>query len=712
MKRKMLDFILKNHPSYQDMREFFVDLNKATFDSFLLEFEQDGLIVKLKDKMYLSKELNLIPARIVSIKERFAFAAVSEEEEVFIAINNLKNAFIDDQVLIKKVSQSYQGKSEYEVIKITKRAREEVVGEVKIFASTKTLIVNNLAASNYLFLIQEKDIVVQQNQIIRAKIVKTTAKNCIVTPIEIIGNKMDIGVDISRIILSNNAPLNFPLEVEEEVKQIPSEVLKKDYKYREDFTNHLIVTIDGEDAKDFDDAVEVTKDGDLYHVGVHIADVSHYVKEKSEIDKEALNRATSLYVSDRVVPMLPFELSNGICSLNPHVDRLVTSCLFTVNRQGKIISSRLCKGVINSKHRLTYTYVNEFLSSQKKDKLTELENLLINLNEVASLIRKRRNALGAVSLSSTELNFKLNEEGVPSEVIKRKTGLGEQLIEDLMIAANEVVASTIEKRDLPMVYRIHENVRAKKLDAFKRIAMVKGYPFNVDPLMCRPKDVSNFINSIKDEKDKEILSNLLLMCLAKAKYSIENKKHFGLASESYTHFTSPIRRYPDLIVHRLINKYIVNQEKEVNEEFKASLHTKAQLCSQRERRALNIERSVESLLAAKYMKERLGNEYEAIIVSMITQGMFVELENGIQGFISFESLSGDYYIFDEAIYCAYGVRKGKTFHLGDKVNVICSNVDIEEAKITFVLLQNQKKLKIEKRGKEKTHGRKHKTYRK
>jgi len=693
MKLKMLDFILKNHPTYLDMRDFFVDLNKVEFDSYLLDFEQNGLIVKLKDKMYLSKELNLIPARIVSIKERFAFAAVSEDEEVFISINNLKNAFIDDLVLLKKISPAYSEKSEYEVIKITKRSRDEVVGEVKIYASTKILIVNNVASSTYLFLIQEKDIIVQQNQIIRAKIIKTTAKNCLVTPIEIIGNKMDVGVDISKIILSNNAPLNFPLEVEQEIKVVPTEVLKKDFKKREDFTDRLIVTIDGEDAKDFDDAVEVIKENDLYHVGVHIADVSYYVKENSAIDKEALNRATSLYVSDRVVPMLPFELSNGICSLNPHVDRLVTSCLFTVNKQGKIISSKICKGVIKSKHRLTYTYVNEFLSLPKKEKYTELEQLLINLNEVASLLRKRRNSLGAVSLSSTELSFKLNEEGIPFEVNKRKTGLGEQLIEDLMIAANEVVASTIEKRNLPMIYRIHENVRAKKLDAFKRIAMVKGYPFNVDPLMCRPKDVSSFINSINDEKDKEILSNLLLRCMAKAKYSIENKKHFGLASSSYTHFTSPIRRYPDLIVHRLINKYIVNQEKETSEEFKNSLHTKAQLCSQRERRGLNIERSVEALLAAKYMKERLGNEYKAIIVSMITQGMFVELENGIQGFISFESLSGDYYIFDEEIYCAYGVRKGKTYHLGEKVDVICSNVDIEEAKITFILLQNQKKLK-------------------
>lgn len=267
-----------------------------------------------------------------------------------------------------------------------------------------------------------------------------------------------------------------------------------------------------------------------------------------------------------------------------------------------------------------------------------------------------------------------------------------------MIKANEIVASTIEKMSLGMVYRIHEHPKAKKLESFQRISYSKGYPLNVDPLECQPKDLANYLNSL-DDNDRKVLSSLLLRCLAKAKYSIQNKKHFGLASKSYTHFTSPIRRYPDLIVHRLIDKYIVQNNKTCSEEEKTLLSIKAQLCSTRERRALVIERTVDALLSCKYMMERLGNEYQAEIVSMSNAGLFVELENGIQGLIPFETIWGDYYIFDEATYRAFGVRKGKEFHLGEKVEVICTNVDLQKYQISFALLTKMNKNKKERKPK-------------
>ncbi len=690
---KILNYIKDTHPTYNQIISFF-GIDNEIINKNLLELEEQGLIDKIKNEYYLTSQLNLVPATIVSIKEKFAFGNVSEDEDCYIAIQNLKNAFLDDRVLLKKISNAYE-KDEYEVIKVTKRARKELVGEVKLYGSSKILLVDKIAQPSFLFLLNEGKFSVHNGQIVRAKIKKITSQSAVLDVIEILGDKTDVGMDVARIILFNNAPLNFPSEVIEEIKNIPSEVNKEDLVNREDYRDHLIVTIDGEDAKDFDDAVEVCKVDDIYYVGVHIADVSYYVKENSAIDKEALNRATSLYVRDRVVPMLPFELSNGICSLNPHVDRLVTSCLFSIDEQGHILTTHICKGVINSKHRLTYTYVNEFLNKTRYEKTeyNDLEKMLISLQEVSSIIRKQREKNGGLDLSSTELNFVLDQEGTPLEVKKRVQDVGEKLIEDLMIKANEVVASTIEKMDLPMVYRIHENPKAKKLETFMRISLAKGYPLSVDPLKVTPLEISKYLNNI-EENDKKILSSLLLRCLAKAKYSIQNKKHFGLASKSYTHFTSPIRRYPDLIVHRLINKYIVNNNKTCSDDEKAHLATEAQLCSTRERRALVIERTVESLLSCKYMMNYLGNEFVSTIVSMSNAGLFVEIENGIQGLIPFESIYGDYFIFDEETYRAYGVRKGKEFHLGDEIKVICTNVDLQKYQITFALLN---KMKMNKR---------------
>ena len=695
---KILNYIKDTHPTYNQIISFF-GVDNEIINKDLLELEEQGLIDKIKNEYYLTSQLNLVPATIVSIKEKFAFGNVSEDEDCYIAIQNLKNAFLDDRVLLKKISNAYE-KDEYEVIKVTKRARKELVGEVKLYGSSKILLVDKIAQPSFLFLLNEGKFSVHNGQIVRAKIKKITSQSAVLDVIEILGDKTDVGMDVARIILFNNAPLNFPSEVIEEVKNIPSEVHQEDLINREDYRDHLIVTIDGEDAKDFDDAVEVCKVDDIYYVGVHIADVSYYVKENSAIDKEALNRATSLYVRDRVVPMLPFELSNGICSLNPHVDRLVTSCLFSIDEQGHILTTHICKGVINSKHRLTYTYVNEFLNKTRYEKTeyNDLEKMLISLQEVSSIIRKQREKNGGLDLSSTELNFVLDQEGTPLEVKKRVQDVGEKLIEDLMIKANEVVASTIEKMDLPMVYRIHENPKAKKLETFMRISLAKGYPLSVDPLKVTPLEISKYLNNI-EENDKKILSSLLLRCLAKAKYSIQNKKHFGLASKSYTHFTSPIRRYPDLIVHRLINKYIVNNNKTCSDEEKAHLATEAQLCSTRERRALVIERTVESLLSCKYMMNYLGNEFVSTIVSMSNAGLFVEIENGIQGLIPFESIYGDYFIFDEETYRAYGVRKGKEFHLGDEVKVICTNVDLQKYQITFALLNKMKMNKRENHGK-------------
>lgn len=687
----IVEFIKENHPTYSQLREHFASSSKESFDYFLNTLSEQGTILKIKANYYLSKELNLIPATITSIKPKFAFATISEDEDGYISLKNLKKAFLNDRVLLKLISLPRQ-KKEYEVMYITKRSNQTVVGEVDIIGNKTYLIVDKIAPKNFLFMVTKGGENLQKGTIAQGKIIDVKYSYAEVEIIKDLGNKLDIGMDITRIILSNGAPLYFPSEVMDQVANIPNHVLEEEKVSRVDFTDRMIVTIDGDDAKDFDDAVEAHFFQDHYEVGVHIADVAHYVSHGSPLDVEALNRATSLYVQDRVVPMLPFQLSNGICSLNPHEERLVTSCLFKVGLDGRVYDTKICKGVIKSYARLTYNYVNNFLNVERKikeetDSFTPLEKMLIDLYDVSALIRKKRRQAGSLELESVELKFKINSQGEPYDVEKRKQDVGELLIEDLMIKANEIVASTIEKMKLPMVFRIHEKPHAKRLEAFKKISEAKGYPCHIDSLNCIPRDVARYLNTIDNVDDKEILSSLLLRCLAKAKYSIQNKKHFGLASTSYTHFTSPIRRYPDLIVHRLIDRYIISNDVEYNADFKTMLSLRAELSSSRERRALNIERSTDSLLSCKLMKPYIGEEYQGKVVSMVDKGLFIQLENGIEGMLPFENIKGDYFIFNEDMMIAKGKQKGNVYHLGDKVDVILEDVDIQKSQITFKLKQ-------------------------
>ena len=491
MEDKIKKYILKKHPSYFQLLEYF-EIDEEELQQLIFELESNGVILKVKDKYFLTTELGYVPATIASIKEKYAFATISEDNDVYIDILNLSNAFIGDTVLLKRISDINDYKEEYAVVKVLKRAFKEVVGEVNFKGKDKVLLLDNkIVAGHFNFYLNDKDLKVSKNQIVKAVISKYGSKDIFVKVVEVLGNKFDLGMDVARIILSNGAPLTFPEEVLEQVKKIPEKVLSKDKIDRENFTDHLIVTIDGDDAKDFDDAVEVVKVDDIYYVGVHIADVSYYVKEDSPLDKEALNRATSLYVQDRVVPMLPFELSNGICSLNPNVERLATSCLFSIDKKGKILTRYVCKSVIKSKHRLTYNYVNKFLNEERhlKNEYNELEKLLINLDEVSSIIRKKRNKRGNIELNSTELSFGFDNGGEVVSVTKRVQDVGEKLIEDLMITANEIVASMIEEMKLPMIYRIHEHPKAKKLESLIHLSLSKGYPINIDILNCKPKNI-------------------------------------------------------------------------------------------------------------------------------------------------------------------------------------------------------------------------------
>ncbi|MGN1294921.1 MAG: ribonuclease R [Bacilli bacterium] len=692
LKDNILNMLKKHSLSESLIYEIFSSSQETK--NALEELISEGKIIRTRKEFTTPEALKLVKGTIVAIKDRFSFASIEgQDDDVFISNSSLNSAFKGDVVFLKKVPSHYR--DEYEVFSIIKRARKTVCGELKSFYGQWILDVTEVANKETIFMVNPTQEKLFEGYIALGVVTKQKRETTYVDIVQIIGNKNDPGVDISQIILSNDAPISFPNEVREQLKKIPSYVTEDEIKGREDFRDHLIVTIDGDDAKDFDDAVEVKRVGTNYEVGVHIADVAHYVKEGTPIDQEALNRGTSIYVADRVVPMLPFELSNGICSLNEGVDRLVTSCIFTVDKEGNITNSKIVKGVIKSHGRLTYKYVNKLLHHEPLDKhfSSEIDDMLFLLNEVSLKIRQRRRAQGALELESTELKFICNEEGNPIEVIKRKQEEGEELIEDLMISANEVVSETIFRKRLPFIYRIHEQPKSKKMDAFMKLSTHLGFITSFSSLNVTPKELSVHMQKAKDDERYAILSMMLLKSLAKARYSIENKGHFGLASSCYTHFTSPIRRYPDLIVHRLIDRYLVQNNCDIDQLFVENLDFIAENSSVKERRAITIERAVDDLMACKFLKDKIGNKFLGFIDGMTQNGMFIQLdEYGIDGFVSFDDLD-DYYIFDERYMSARGGRTSHYFELGDKVEVIVSSVNLTNRQITFTLIQDTKSRK-------------------
>ena len=689
LKENILNMLKKHSLSESLIYEIFSSSQETK--KALLELVEEGKIIRVRKEYATPESLKLVRGTIVSIKDRFSFASiVGQDEDVYIPNSSLNSAFKGDEVYLKKIPSYYR--DEYEVFSIIKRARQTICGEIKYYYGQWILNVNDIASKGMTFVINPTEEKLFEGYIALGVVTKQKKETAYVDIVRIVGNKNDPGVDISQIILANDAPISFPDKVREELKQIPSQVSEEDMKGREDFRDHLIVTIDGDDAKDFDDAVEVKRVGENYEVGVHIADVAHYVKEGSSLDIEALNRGTSIYVTDRVVPMLPFELSNGICSLNEGVDRLVTSCIFSVDNKGNIINRRIVKGVIRSHGRLTYKYVNKLLHHEPIDKhfSPEIDEMLFLLNEVSSKIRKRRQKQGALDLESVELKFICDEKGQPLQVVKRVQEEGEELIEDLMISANEQVSEEIFNNKLPFIYRIHEQPKAKKMDSFMKLSTHLGYKTSFSSLDVTPKELSDHMNKAKNDERYVILSLMLLKSLAKARYSIENKGHYGLASSCYTHFTSPIRRYPDLIVHRLIDRYIVQKDFSIDKAFVENLDFIAENSSIKERRAITIERAVDDLMACKFLKDKIGNKYQGFVSGMTQNGMFIQLDEfGIDGFVSFDDLD-DYYIFDERYMSARGARNRLCYELGDKVEVIVSSVNLTNRQITFTLVQDRK----------------------
>lgn len=509
-----------------------------------------------------------------------------------------------------------------------------------------------------------------------------------------IGHKDDPGMDILSILYNHEILPEFPKEAIQEAESISQVVQEEDLKNRIDLTKIPTITIDGDDSKDFDDAVSIEKTNKGWNLKVSIADVSHYVKEGSALDQEAFKRGTSVYVVDRVVPMLPHLLSNGICSLNPEEIRLTLTCEMEVKENGIIEEYKIYPSYIFSMERMTYKKVNKFLVGDKeiRKEYDHISSLLFELTNCADAIRARRNANGAIDFDSEEAEIIVNENGFPIDVHVRERGHGERVIEDCMIATNVCVANFLQKHDIPGIYRVHGEPEIRKIRSFQNLAKQLGHPLILEGSIATQKELQQYLHSIHDEEYYPILSHLLLRCMQKAQYDDLCIGHYGIAEKEYLHFTSPIRRYPDLVVHRMIRKYYF--EKHDGSDYgddKAFVQSASIQASSRERNAVDAERDVEDLKKAEYMQDKIGTSYQGMITSITRYGFYVEIQDTIEGFVAVQSLTDDYYSYNEDYFALVGLHSHKRYTLGNKVEVTVVGVDLESRTVQFEI-KGQKKI--------------------
>ena len=651
-----------------------------------------------KDKYMLFENSHLLKGRLSVNKKGFGFVVVDgRDEDIYIDAKNMNGALNNDLVVVEELKGQNGKKTEGRVVKVLKKENNLIVGEYKIIDGNPHFIPDDKKLRMEIIL-DNKDLddLVDGHKI-QVSIVKEMGKyKYLGEVVKIIGHKNDPGVDILSIIYDHGINDVFTDEVMEEVNALPSEVLDSDRKGRKDLTDMTIFTIDGDDTKDIDDAISISKKGENYILGVHIADVSYYVKEGTALYKEAYSRGTSVYLVDRVVPMLPHKLSNGICSLNPNVDRLAISCIMEITPNGKIVSHDIFESIIRSRIQMTYKKVNKILNDEETPEGYEpFKDDLKLMWELAKILRKEKLARGYLDFDVDEPKILVDENCKPYDVVLRERGKGENMIEDFMIAANETVAEHVFYMGLPFVYRVHEVPDNEKVEEFLNSISMLGYHIVGDRNFVYPKSMKKILDQLRDKEGFEILSTLLLRCMKKAVYKPENLGHYGLASKCYTHFTSPIRRFPDTTVHNLLRKYIFNEpnDKELNrliEYWEENLPALCDHASEKERDSIDCERDVESMKMAEYMESHIGEEYDGTISSVMNFGLFVQLDNMIEGLVHISEIKGDYYTFDETTHTLRGEKKGKMYKLGQKVRVVVTNASKENSTIDFNLVEGNK----------------------
>lgn len=628
-------------------------------------------------------------------KGGFAFLLPDQEDcpDVYIAKNEMKDALNNDTVLVQLLPSSKGKRLEGEVIKILKRANETIVGTVQKNKRFGFVVPDDPRITWDVYIPSNKLKGAKDDQKVVVKITKWPQKdmNMEGEVIEILGNKGAPGVDVLSIVRQHNLPEDFPREVWREVKSIPQTISPEEIANRVDWRDKLLITIDGEDAKDLDDAVsiELLENGNFL-LGVHIADVGYYVKENSVLDQEAYKRGTSVYLVDRVIPMLPPELSNGICSLNAKEDRLAMSAVMEFTAKGDLVKSEIQDTVIRVRERMTYTNVRKILEDQDPELLERYHFLLSDLNlmeKLAKALQKKRFAEGSIDFDFPEIKVILDDYGKPVDLKKRSRTIAEQIIEEFMLSANRVVAETMYWLQVPFLYRVHEIPSEEKVFFLKEFLYNLGYrPRGLEK--GHPSAFQKVLEKVKGKPEERVVNTIVLRTMQRARYAHESLGHFGLSAEYYSHFTSPIRRYPDLIIHRIIRE--VRQKGTLNEKRieylkevmpKIALHT-----STRERIAEEAERESVDLKKVEYMQGKIGEIFPGIISSIQPFGIFVELDNLIEGLVHISNLTDDYYIYYPENYTMVGESTGKTFKIGDKVEVEVAGVDLGEKKIDLFLV--------------------------
>lgn len=666
------------------------------FWQVLKDLEERGQVVKTRFNTYgLPAAMGLVVGRCQVTSKGFAFVVPEEKTadgDLFIPASSLSGAMDGDTVMARVMKSGFDDRQEGKIIRILDRAHHKLVGTFSKSGEFGFVIPDNKRVGRDIY-VRRKDFNGARDK--EKVVVEITTwpderRNAEGKIVEILGKPGDIGLEILSIIKDNDLPTKFPAPVQAAAEKVEQKIKKKELQNRLDRRKWNIITIDGVDSKDLDDAVYVEKQGENYFLGVYIADVSYYVQPHSLLDQEAYERGTSVYLVDRVLPMLPVELSNGICSLNEGEDRLTMACEMLIDgKTGRTISFTIAPSVINNHHRMNYPDVRAILVDQDEDlreKYADIVPMLENMAQLQKVLHKKRERRGAINFELPEQKVLLDEEKHPVAIVKRERSVAEMLIEEFMLAANETVAGFMAKHKRPFIYRVHDLPDPEKIQNLAKLMALFGVTLKIEEKM-RPKELQRALDKVSGKPEEKLISTVALRSMRQAVYQTENIGHFGLAAHFYTHFTSPIRRYPDLMVHRLLRRQLEGERlsRQQAEERTQRLSLVASHCSIRERAAIDAERQTVDLKMAEYMLQFVGQEFAGTISGVSSFGFFVELENGVEGLVHISSLTDDYYDYVDGQYALIGQHLGHRYRLGDQVEIQVLQVDVSERKIDFVL---------------------------
>ena len=669
--------------------------DREKFESLINELIAEGRVFETKKgKLASPKDLQMATGTFIGHARGFGFVTPDAGgEDIFIPASETMGAMQKDRVLYKVLHKAEKGKkADGVIVRILERGPQRIVGTFEAGSKGYGFVVaDDKKIAKDIFISREntKGAVTGHKVVVEITDYGEDRRNPEGKVIEILGHINDPGVDILSVIRRYELAVEFPEEVYAEIEHLGTEVAEADKKGREDLRDLLTITIDGADAKDLDDAVSLKRLGNgNFELGVHIADVSHYVRENTALDKEAYARGTSVYLVDRVIPMLPHKLSNGICSLNPHADRLALSCLMEVNGRGEVVSHRILESVINSDYRMTYTAVREILEDGAPallEQYAEILPMLEDMEELRQILGEKRRKRGSVNFDLPESKIILDENGKPIDIKPYEKSIATNMIEEFMLVCNETIAENSFWQEMPFMYRSHQEPDEDKLEKMEQFLRGFGYYLRKKDGEIHPRELQKVLQKAEETDEERIITRMVLRSMMQARYTAENGGHFGLAAKYYCHFTSPIRRYPDLEIHRMIKKMLHGElDEKASAYYRRKMPDWAKHCSKQERVAEDAERDTDALKKVEFMEEKVGQIYEGIISGVTNWGIYVELQNTIEGMVALSQMDDDYYEFDEKKMLVFGKRTKKSYRLGDKVVVSVAKVDRMMGTIDFV----------------------------